>query len=57
MAKFFLQKVVIFNMITDSFLVEKWGRLDRANRYVYKNLLNLDCQDSIRFDIYQVAHK
>ena len=57
MAKFFLQKVVIFNMITDSFLVEKWGRLDRASRYVYKNLLNLDCQDSIRFDIYQVAHK
>ena len=25
MAKFFLQLFIIFNMITDSFLVEKWG--------------------------------
>ena len=24
MSKFFLQKLVILNMITDSFLVEKW---------------------------------
>ena len=57
MAKFFLQKFVIFNMITDSFLVEKWGTLERARRYVWKNLLNLDCQDSVRFNIYQVASK
>ena len=49
MGIFFLQKVVIFNMITDSFLVEKWETLERARRYVSKNLLNLDCQDSICF--------
>ena len=57
MAKLFLQKFVIFNMITNPFLVEKWGTLERARRYVCKNLLNLDCQDSIRFNIYQVANK
>ena len=57
MAKLFLQKFVIFNMITTPFLVEKWGTLERARRYVCKNLLNLDCQDSIRFNIYQVANK
>ena len=39
----------------DSFLVKKWGKLERARRYVYKNLLSLDCQDSIRFGIFQVA--
>ena len=27
MAIFFLQKFVIFNMITDSFLAEKWGNI------------------------------
>ena len=54
MTKFFLQK---FNMITDSFLVEKWEMLERARRYLWKNLLHLDCQDSIRFNIYQVANK
>ena len=48
---------VIFNMITDSFLVEKWGTLERARRYVCKNLLNLDCENSIRFGTYQVAFK
>ena len=47
MAIFFLQKFVTFNMITDSLLVEKWGTLERARRYVCKNLLNVDCQDSI----------
>ena len=58
MAKFFLQKFVIFNMIADSFLAEKWGTLERARRYVSKNLkLNLDCQESIRFAIYQVSCK
>ena len=30
MTKFFFQTFVIFNMITDSFLVEKWGTLERA---------------------------
>ena len=31
-AKSFLQKFVIFNMITDFFLVEKWGALEVARR-------------------------
>ena len=43
MANFFFQMFVIFNMIPDSFLVEKWGILEAARRYVYKNLLNLNC--------------
>ena len=55
MAKFFLQKLVILNMVTDCFLVEKWGTIERAKRYACRNLLNLDCQDSIRFGIFQVA--
>ena len=55
MATFFLQKFVIFNMITDSFLVQKWGTLEVATRYDWKNLLNLGCQDSIHFGIFQVA--
>ena len=44
-------------MITDSFLAEKRGTLERARRYVCKNLLNLDGQDSICFGIFQVAYK
>ena len=55
MAKFSLQKFDIFNMISDSFLVEKRGTLERARRHVCKDLLNLDCHDSIRFDIFQVT--
>ena len=43
MAEFFLQKYGIFNMIADSFLVEKWGTLEREWRYIWKN-----CQDSIQ---------
>ena len=47
----FSSKVCYFhNMITDSILVEKWEKS-------CKNLLNLDCQDSIRFGINQVAYK
>ena len=57
MAKFFLQKCVIFNIITDSFLVEKWGVLERPGSYASKNLLNLDYQNSIRFGIFQVTYK
>ena len=57
MTNFFLQKFAIFNMITDSLLVEKRGILERARRYVCKNLLNLDCQDSTRFGICVVAYK
>ena len=49
MTIFFLQKFVNFSMIADSFLVEKWGTLEHAKRYVCKNLLNLDCQDSVCF--------
>ena len=41
-------------MVTDSFLGEKWGILERAQKYVWKSLLNLDCQD---FNIYQVTNK
>ena len=42
-------------MITDYFLVEKWETLERERRYICKNLLNLDFQDSICFGIFQVA--
>ena len=30
-------------------------RLEHASRYICKNLLNLDCQDSIHFGLFQVA--
>ena len=33
-AKFLLQKFVIFNMITDDILVEKRGTLERARRHI-----------------------
>ena len=33
------------------------GTLEHARRYACKNLINLDCQGSIRFDIFQVAYK
>ena len=55
MAKFFLQMFVISNMITESFLVEKWGALECAWWYACRNLLNLNFQDSIRVVIFQVA--
>ena len=48
-------KMVIFNIIIDSFYAEKWGTLDCTRRCVCKNLLNLDCQVGIRFSIFQVA--
>ena len=54
MATFFLQKFVIFNTIPDSFLVEKWGTLERARRYLCKYLLNLDFQDSICFAFFKL---
>ena len=44
-------------MIIDSFIVEKWGTLERARRYVCKNSFSLDCQYSIRSGIFQVAYK
>ena len=53
MVQSFIQKFVIFSIIIDSFLVEKWRTLERARRYVFKNVLNLDYRDSI----YQVAYK
>ena len=55
--KFFLQKFVTFVMIVDSFVVDKWGTLERAGRYVWKNSFNLVCQYSIRSVIFQVAYK
>ena len=51
MPKFFFQMLVIFDMITDSFLVEKCVTLESAGTYVCKNLLNLDYQNSIFFRI------
>ena len=56
MTKFFLQMFVVFNMITDYFLVEKRGTLEHAIKYVCKNILYFYCQESIRFGIYQVAY-
>ena len=53
MIKSFFQNFVIFSIIIDSFLVEKWITLERARRYVFKNVLNLGCRNSI----YQVAYK
>ena len=47
----------VFSMITDFFLEDKWGILERVRRYVHKNLLNLDYQDSIPFSIFQVSYK
>ena len=43
MAKFSLQKFDVFNMVSDSLLVENWGTLEPARRHVCKNLLNLGC--------------
>ena len=34
---------------------EMGGTLGRAKRCACRNLLNLDCQDSIRFSIFQVS--
>ena len=53
----FASKVVIFNIITDSSLAQKWGTLERARRNVCKSLLKLHCQDIICSGIYQVAYK
>ena len=55
MVKLIHQKFVIFNMIIDSFLVEKWETLEVARRYDWIHLLHLGCQDSIRFGIFQVV--
>ena len=57
MTKFFPQKFVIFNMITDYFLAEKQGRLECERRYVCQILLNLDIRESIRLGTFQVAYK
>ena len=46
-----------FQYFTDSFSVERRGKLERGRRYVCKNLLSLDFQDSIRFGIFQAAYK
>ena len=50
MAVFFLH----FQYITDSFLVEKWETLERARRYVWKSLSNLDCLDGICFAFFKL---
>ena len=48
---------IFLETIADSYLVEKWKTLEHVKRYVWKNLLNLDCQESISFGIFQVAWK
>ena len=53
-AKLLTQKSVIFKMITDFFLVEKWGT---CKEILQQKLINLDCQDSTCFGIFQVALK
>ena len=40
---FSFKSLSIFDMVTDPISVEKWGTLERARRYVCKNLLNLNC--------------
>ena len=61
MAKNLFQKFFIFNMITDSFLEEEQGTLERVKTAckkrvkACKNLWNLDFKDSIRFGIFQVS--
>ena len=52
MAIFFLQNFVIFNMIANSFLVEKWRTSEYARRYVCRHL---DCQDSICFTFFKLT--
>ena len=42
-------------MIIDYFSVEKCETLEVATRYHCKNVLKSGCQDSIRFDIFEVA--
>ena len=63
MAIFFSQKFhsfifpyfpFVFNMLTDSFLVDKEEILEPARRYVCKDLLNLDCQDSTCFAFFKL---
>ena len=53
MAKFFFQKFVIFNVKTDSILVEKWGILEVAWTCDWNNL-NYKITE-IRFGIFQVT--
>ena len=56
MAEFFLQKFVIFNVKTDSILVEKWGILEVAWTCDWNNLLDLGCQNIIRFGIFKLLN-
>ena len=53
MANISFQKFVISDMITNSFLIQKWGALEIARRYDWEYLVNLGCLDSIRFGIFQ----
>ena len=53
----FLHSFINLNIISDSFFSRGMGALKHARRYACKNVLNLDCQDSIHFGIYQVTYK
>ena len=54
MSKFFLQKFFVFNMITISKEMENIRTYKEIHLQI---LINLDCQDSIRFGICQVVYK
>ena len=54
MAKFFLQKFFVYNMITVSKEMENIRTCKEIHLQI---LINLDCQDSIRFGICQVVYK
>ena len=55
MAKISLSKGFYFQYDHRFLFSRETGTLEHVKRYVWKNSLNLDCQDSISFGIFQVA--
>ena len=51
----FPSKVCRFQYNHRFFLSRKWETLEHLVRQVCKNVLSLDCQDSIHFGMFQVA--
>ena len=54
-SKIFLSKVCHCEYDHRLLFSREMGTLERERRYICKNLLNLDFQDSICFGIFQVA--
>ena len=54
-SQIFPSKVCHFQCDRRFLFTDKWETLERASRYICKNLLNLDCQDTIHFGPFQVA--